>query len=69
MGDHVPCLWRRNTFKRARRYYAWSPLDNFEWEHGYAMRFGLVYVDFQTQRRLPERSGLWYRDHIARARN
>ena len=51
-----------------RRYFAWSMLDNFEWEHGYAKRFGLVYVDFSTQRRVPKRSGLWYRDFIARAR-
>jgi beta-glucosidase len=51
-----------------RRYFAWSMLDNFEWEHGYAKRFGLVYVDYATQRRVPKRSGLWYRDFIARAR-
>ena len=40
-----------------RRYFAWSLLDNFEWEHGYAKRFGLVYVDYATQRRVPKRSG------------
>jgi beta-glucosidase len=50
-----------------RRYFAWSMLDNFEWEHGYAKRFGLVYVDFATQRRVPKRSALWYRDFIAGA--
>jgi beta-glucosidase len=48
-----------------RRYYAWSLLDNFEWEHGYAMRFGIVHVDYETQRRVPKRSALWYRDFIA----
>jgi beta-glucosidase len=51
-----------------RRYFAWSFLDNFEWEHGYEQRFGLVHVDYATQRRVPKRSGLWYRDHIAAAR-
>jgi beta-glucosidase len=51
-----------------RRYFAWSMLDNFEWEHGFAKRFGLVYVDYSTQRRVPKRSSLWYRDFIARAR-
>jgi beta-glucosidase len=51
-----------------RRYFAWSMLDNFEWEHGYSKRFGLVYVDYSTQRRVPKRSGLWYRDFIAQAR-
>jgi beta-glucosidase len=51
-----------------RRYFAWSMLDNFEWEHGYAKRFGLVYVDYSTQRRVPKRSALWYRDFIASAR-
>jgi beta-glucosidase len=52
-----------------RRYFAWSMLDNFEWEHGYAKRFGLVYVDFATQRRVPKRSALWYRDFIAAAQS
>jgi beta-glucosidase len=51
-----------------RRYHVWSLLDNFEWEHGYAKRFGIVHVDYETQRRVPKRSGLWYRDEIARER-
>jgi beta-glucosidase len=51
-----------------RRYCVWSLLDNFEWEHGYEPRFGIVHVDFDTQRRIPKHSGLWYRDHIARVR-
>jgi beta-glucosidase len=48
-----------------RGYYAWSLLDNFEWEHGYSQRFGLVYVDYPSQRRVLKRSALWYRDLIA----
>jgi beta-glucosidase len=51
-----------------RRYYVWSLLDNFEWEHGYEQRFGIVHVDYETQRRVPKRSGCWYRDHIAESR-
>ena len=50
-----------------RGYFVWSLLDNFEWEHGYSQRFGIVYVDFETQRRIPKRSALWYRDRIAAA--
>jgi len=48
-----------------RGYYVWSLLDNFEWEHGYDSRFGIVAVDFASQRRTPKRSALWYRDLIA----
>jgi len=48
-------------------YFAWSLLDNFEWAHGYARRFGLVYVDYPTLERIPKASFHWYRDHIARA--
>jgi beta-glucosidase len=48
-----------------RGYCAWSLLDNFEWQHGYSKRFGIVYVDYETLRRVPKASALWYRDLIA----
>ncbi|MDP4500920.1 GH1 family beta-glucosidase [Nonomuraea turcica] len=49
-----------------RGYFAWSLLDNFEWAHGYAQRFGLVHVDFATQRRTPKDSARWYAEVIKR---
>jgi beta-glucosidase len=48
-------------------YFVWSVLDNFEWALGYQMRFGLVHVDFATQRRVVKDSGWWYRDLIRAA--
>lgn len=45
-------------------YFAWSLLDNYEWDSGYAKRFGLVHVDYATQERTIKDSGLWYRDFI-----
>ena len=47
-----------------RGYYVWSLLDNFEWAHGYSQRFGLVHVDYPTQRRTPKASFAWYRDVV-----
>jgi len=41
-------------------YYVWSLLDNFEWAYGYQKRFGIVYVDFATQRRIPKASSAFY---------
>jgi beta-glucosidase len=46
-------------------YFAWSLLDNFEWAEGYAKRFGLAFVDFETQRRILKRSGEFYASVIA----
>ncbi|HEX3730212.1 MAG TPA: family 1 glycosylhydrolase, partial [Opitutaceae bacterium] len=43
-----------------RGYFLWSFLDNYEWEDGYRRRFGLVHVDFATQRRTPKLSARWY---------
>ena len=42
-------------------YFVWSLMDNFEWERGYSQRFGVVWVDYDTQRRIPKDSALWYR--------
>jgi len=47
-----------------RGYFVWSLLDNFEWDSGYAIRFGIVFVDYLTQQRIPKSSALWYREVI-----
>lgn len=47
-----------------RGYVVWSFLDNFEWAEGYYLRFGLVHVDYGTQRRTPKQSAYWYREVI-----
>ena len=48
-------------------YFAWSLLDNFEWAFGYEKRFGLIWVDYETQERIPKQSAHLYRDIIAKA--
>ncbi|GGI07954.1 GH1 family beta-glucosidase [Egicoccus halophilus] len=46
-------------------YLAWSLMDNFEWAYGYAKRFGIVRVDYDTLERTVKASGRWYRDLLA----
>lgn len=45
-------------------YFAWSFTDNFEWAEGYSKRFGLVYVDYPTQRRIVKASGFWFQHFL-----
>ncbi len=51
---------------RVKGYFLWSLLDNFEWTDGYSKRFGIHYVDFNSQARTPKLSAEWYRQVIAR---
>jgi beta-glucosidase len=72
--------WRRVHYPRAhlhtihtaiqsgvnvRGYFVWSIMDNFEWAEGYRKRFGLVHVDFTSQKRTPKASALWYKQVTA----
>ena len=45
-------------------YFQWSLMDNFEWSCGYSKRFGITYVDYKTQRRIPKLSYRWYQQVI-----
>ena len=50
IDDGVPCIG----------YFLWSLMDNFEWAEGYAKRFGMIHVDYETQRRTLKDSAYWY---------
>lgn len=66
LRDHVAALYK--AIARGvpvGGYMLWSLLDNFEWAFGYSRRFGIVYVDFATQRRVPKASAAWYKQIIA----
>ncbi len=69
LTEHLRAVARaRQAGADVRGYFAWSLLDNFEWAYGYDKRFGIVRVDYDTQRRVPKRSALWYRDTVRRVR-
>ena len=63
--DHLRAVRRAiDAGVDVRGYFAWSLLDNFEWSHGYSKRFGLIHVDFATQRRTLKRSAHFYADVV-----
>ncbi|CAN5289884.1 MAG: beta-glucosidase [Gemmatimonadetes bacterium] len=63
--DHLRAAHRaRAEGVDLRGYFAWSLLDNFEWALGYSRRFGIVHVDYETQRRTPKASARFYADVI-----
>ncbi|GAB3182197.1 beta-glucosidase [Micromonospora palomenae] len=69
LTEHLRAVARaRQAGADVRGYFAWSLLDNFEWAYGYDKRFGIVRVDYDTQRRTPKRSAQWYRDTVRRVR-
>ena len=55
-------LKAKNEGCKVSGYFIWTLTDNFEWAEGYHPRFGLVYVDFNTQQRIIKSSGHWYAD-------
>ncbi len=66
LRDYIAAvLEARRTGVDVRGYFVWSLLDNFEWSFGYSKRFGLVHVDYATQRRIIKDSGHWYARLIA----
>ena len=71
---HVPAqpprrhlqAWRPLEGLPVRGYFHWSLMDNFEWSDGFANRFGLVYVDYKTQKRTPKLSAEYFKEAIAK---
>ncbi|KAL5990486.1 hypothetical protein ACLOJK_011388 [Asimina triloba] len=65
--NNIPMIITENGNKGAdvRGYFVWSLLDNFEWLHGYTMRFGFYHVDYKTQERTPKLSAQWYKQFLS----
>lgn len=65
LNDHITEIYRAmKDGVNLAGYYIWSFMDNFEWRMGYSKRFGLVYIDYETQKRIIKKSGLWYKKVI-----
>ncbi|OGS21659.1 MAG: beta-glucosidase [Elusimicrobia bacterium RIFOXYA2_FULL_39_19] len=72
--DKARIDYLRNHFASAHRlikdgfnlagYFVWSLMDNFEWQKGYSQRFGIIYTDYKTQKRILKDSALWYKEVI-----
>lgn len=69
LKEHLEAVSRMNQMGLdVKGYFAWSLLDNFEWSFGYSQRFGLVYVDYDTQKRIKKDSYSLYQEIIRRSR-
>ena len=65
LNQHLDAMFRaKQRGVPINGYFAWSLLDNFEWAYGYEKRFGIIYVDYKTQKRTPKSSAYYYRDRI-----
>jgi len=65
LRDHFAAVWQAiKEGADLRGYFVWSFMDNFEWSLGFTKRFGVVYVDYENQRRIVKESGRWYSDVI-----
>jgi len=61
LHTHIQAVWQAiQAGVPVTAYIAWSLMDNFEWAHGYAQRFGLIYIDYNTLERIPKESAYWY---------
>jgi beta-glucosidase len=66
LRDHMIAAYRAlKEGARLKGYLIWSIMDNFEWAEGYAKRFGLVHIDYQSLKRTPKKSARWYKQLIA----
>jgi beta-glucosidase len=67
LRTHIRAVWQAiQAGIPVTAYLVWSLLDNFEWSRGYSERFGIVYVDYDTQKRYIKDSAYWYSDVIKR---
>lgn len=65
LQSHIQAVWQAiQDSMPVTAYLQWSLLDNFEWAKGYSQRFGIIYVDFETQQRYIKDSAYWYSDVI-----
>jgi len=65
LNNHIEQVLRaKNEGVKVNGYFVWTFTDNFEWAEGYVPRFGLVYVDFKTQKRIIKQSGYWYKQFL-----